>query len=51
MQKITPFLWFDDKAEEAALFIPLFLRIPRLGLLPVMETQGRKSQEEPKGQS
>jgi predicted 3-demethylubiquinone-9 3-methyltransferase (glyoxalase superfamily) len=20
MQKITPFLWFDDKAEEAATF-------------------------------
>jgi predicted 3-demethylubiquinone-9 3-methyltransferase (glyoxalase superfamily) len=24
MQKITPFLWFDNNAEEAANFIPLF---------------------------
>jgi predicted 3-demethylubiquinone-9 3-methyltransferase (glyoxalase superfamily) len=28
-QKITPFLWFDDKAEEAAAFIPPFLKIQR----------------------
>ena len=25
MQKITPFLWFDDKAEEAMRFyVPIF---------------------------
>lgn len=29
MQKITPFLWFDGKAEEARIFIPPFLKIQR----------------------
>ena len=30
IQKITPCLWFDDQAEEAASFIPLSSRIPRI---------------------
>jgi len=30
MQKITPFLWFDDKAEEAMNTTYRFSRIQRL---------------------
>lgn len=37
MQKITPFLWFDDKAEEAMNFYTSILRIQRLEALLVME--------------
>jgi len=31
MQKITPFLWFNDKAEEVAKFYTSISRIQRLG--------------------
>ena len=43
MQKITPCLWFDDKAEEAAKFYALFLRIQKSELLPAMEKQAQRS--------
>jgi predicted 3-demethylubiquinone-9 3-methyltransferase (glyoxalase superfamily) len=29
VQKITPFLWFDDQAEEAARFRPALMRLSR----------------------
>ena len=38
-QKITPFLWFNDNAEEAIIFTPPFLKIQRLVALPGMEKQ------------
>ena len=31
MQKITPFLWFDDKAEEAAQFYTSVFRNSTIG--------------------
>ncbi len=31
MQKITPFLWFDDKAEEAANFYVSIFKNSRIG--------------------
>jgi len=31
MQKITPFLWFDDKAEEAAKFYVSVFKNSKLG--------------------
>ena len=36
MQKITPCLWFDYKAEEAAKFMPPISKIQRLVTLPTM---------------
>jgi predicted 3-demethylubiquinone-9 3-methyltransferase (glyoxalase superfamily) len=33
MQKITPFLWFDDKAEEAARFYVSIFRNSKLGAI------------------
>jgi predicted 3-demethylubiquinone-9 3-methyltransferase (glyoxalase superfamily) len=45
MQKITPFLWFDDKAEEAATFYTSVLRIQRSQTLLVMEMQVQRSPE------
>jgi predicted 3-demethylubiquinone-9 3-methyltransferase (glyoxalase superfamily) len=33
MQKITPFLWFDDKAEEAARFYVSIFRNSKLGTI------------------
>jgi hypothetical protein len=31
MQKITPFLWFDDKAEEAANFYTSIFKNAKIG--------------------
>ncbi len=44
MQKITPFLWFDNNAEEAMKFMSLSLRIPGSGVLLdiVKVVQGRQ---------
>ena len=33
MQKITPFLWFDDKAEEAAAFYTSIFKNSRIGTI------------------
>jgi predicted 3-demethylubiquinone-9 3-methyltransferase (glyoxalase superfamily) len=41
MHKTTPFLWFDDKAEEAMNFYVSILRIQKLEALPDMGTQAR----------
>lgn len=48
MQKITPFLWYDDKAEEAANFYVRFSRIPGLVTLPVMTKRGQRRPEDQK---
>lgn len=50
MQKITPCLWFDDKAEEAANFYVSIFKNSRLETLLIMEkkdmrfTEGKKDQ-------
>jgi len=36
MQKITPYLWYDNQAEEAANFYTSILKIQRYGPLHVM---------------
>ena len=43
VQKITPCLWFDDQAEEAAAFYVVSFQIPRSGRSRVMERQGTRS--------
>jgi len=48
MQKITPFLWFDDKAEEAVNFYVSVLRILRSEALSAMEKKLRRSLEDQK---
>jgi predicted 3-demethylubiquinone-9 3-methyltransferase (glyoxalase superfamily) len=45
MHKITPCLWFDDKAEEQQSFMPPFLKTQRLATLPVMEKKGTRFTE------
>jgi predicted 3-demethylubiquinone-9 3-methyltransferase (glyoxalase superfamily) len=40
MQKITPFLWFNGKAEEAANFMSRFSRTQGLEERDGTETQG-----------
>ena len=43
MNKITPFLWFDDKAEEAANFYISIFKNARL--VSVQRRQGKTEQE------
>ena len=49
IQKITPCLWFDDQAEEAAKFYTAIFQIPRSQALLAMEKPGMKSTERPAG--
>jgi predicted 3-demethylubiquinone-9 3-methyltransferase (glyoxalase superfamily) len=54
MQKITPFLWFDDKAEEAANFyVSIFRRFKlknsKIGTITRYEEEGAKVSGRPKG--
>ena len=51
MQRITPFLWFDDKAEEAAVFYTSIFKNSKIGTLLVMEIQVPRSAEDPRGRS
>ena len=39
MQKITPFLWFDDNAEEAMIYTRRFSKALKLAPLLVMTKQ------------
>ena len=50
MQKITPCLWFDDKAEEGQSFMPPFSKIQRLVTLPTMGKRDTRFTEEKKVQ-
>ena len=46
MQKINPFLWFDDQAEEAMNFyVSIFKNSRELRASPAMETQARDRKE------
>ena len=50
MQKITPCLWFDDKAEEAGQsFMPPFSKIQRLVTLPTMGKRDTRFMEGKEG--
>lgn len=49
MQKITPFLWFDDKAEEAAKFYVSIFRNSRIVDVARYGEAGAKVSGRPKG--
>jgi len=42
MQKITPFLWFDSKAEEAAKFYTSIFRNSKMGRVTRYPSEGRE---------
>jgi len=41
MQKITPFLWFDNNAEEAAQFYTSVFKNSRISVSVATATRGR----------
>ena len=49
MQKITPFLWFDDKAEEAANFYVSLFKNSNIGDIARYDEAGAKAAGRPKG--
>jgi len=49
MQKITPFLWFDDKAEEAARFYTSVFKNSRLGGIMRYDAASAKAAGRPEG--
>lgn len=49
MQKITPFLWFDDKAEEAARFYVSIFRNSKIGVEARYGDEGAKVAGKPRG--
>ena len=49
MQKITPFLWFDDKAEEAAKFYTSIFKNSKIMHINRYGEEGAKVSERPKG--
>jgi predicted 3-demethylubiquinone-9 3-methyltransferase (glyoxalase superfamily) len=49
MQKITPFLWFDDKAEEAVSFYTSIFRNSKIGNIARYGDAGAQVSGRPKG--
>jgi predicted 3-demethylubiquinone-9 3-methyltransferase (glyoxalase superfamily) len=49
MQKITPFLWFDNQAEEAAKFYTSLFKNSRIGKIARYDEAGEKVSGRPKG--
>ncbi len=49
MQKITSFLWYDDKAEEAANFYVSLFKNSRIGGISRYGEEGEKAAGRPKG--
>jgi predicted 3-demethylubiquinone-9 3-methyltransferase (glyoxalase superfamily) len=49
MQKITPFLWFNDKAEEAANFYVSLFKNSKIGDIARYDEAGAKAAGRPKG--
>jgi predicted 3-demethylubiquinone-9 3-methyltransferase (glyoxalase superfamily) len=49
MQKITPFLWFDGRAEEAANFYASIFKNSRIGRVARYGEEGTKASGMPKG--
>jgi predicted 3-demethylubiquinone-9 3-methyltransferase (glyoxalase superfamily) len=48
-QKITPFLWFDSQAEEAANFYVSIFKHSRIGAITRYDDEGSKAAGRPKG--
>jgi predicted 3-demethylubiquinone-9 3-methyltransferase (glyoxalase superfamily) len=51
MQRITPFLWFDDKAEEAAAFYTSIFKNSKIGTIARYGDSSAAVSENPKGRS
>jgi predicted 3-demethylubiquinone-9 3-methyltransferase (glyoxalase superfamily) len=49
MQKITPFLWFDDKAEEAVTFYTSIFKNSKIGKIARYGDAGAQVSGRPKG--
>jgi predicted 3-demethylubiquinone-9 3-methyltransferase (glyoxalase superfamily) len=49
MQKITPFLWFDNQAEEAANFYASVFKNSKIGRVARYDEAGAKASGRPKG--
>jgi predicted 3-demethylubiquinone-9 3-methyltransferase (glyoxalase superfamily) len=49
MQKITPFLWYDDKAEEAANFYVSLFKNSKVDAVTRYEEEGANASGRPKG--
>ena len=49
MQKITPFLWFDNQAEEAVKFYTFIFRNSRIGKIARYGEEGERIAGRPKG--
>ena len=49
MQKITPFLWYDDKAEEAANFYCSIFKNSKVGKITRYEGAGAQASGRPEG--
>ena len=49
MQKITPFLWFDDQAEEAVKFYTSIFKNSKIGKIARYDEAGEKASGRPKG--
>ena len=49
MQRITPFLWYDDKAEEAANFYVAIFKNSKIGSITRYDEEGSKAAGRPKG--
>ena len=49
MQRITPFLWFDDKAEEAANFYTSIFKNSKIVNVARYSEEGAKASGRPKG--
>ncbi|MFZ3014410.1 MAG: VOC family protein, partial [Nitrospira sp.] len=49
MQKLTPCLWFDDKAEEAARFYVSIFKNAKLGNIARYGEAGAQASGKPKG--
>ena len=49
MQKITPFLWFDDKAEDAAKFYVSIFKNSKIGTITRFGEAGAEVSGRPKG--
>jgi predicted 3-demethylubiquinone-9 3-methyltransferase (glyoxalase superfamily) len=49
MQKITPFLWFDDNAEEAVKFYTSIFKNSKIGKIALYDEAGEKAAGRPKG--
>jgi predicted 3-demethylubiquinone-9 3-methyltransferase (glyoxalase superfamily) len=49
MQKITPFLWFDDNAEEAVKFYTSIIKNSKIGKIARYDEAGEKAAGRPAG--